>query len=96
MATNPIAPDKERISVQFSKIQKREYTKLAEDLGLDLSKYLRMIVEKYHEQGPETSQDAMVIQSLKNELLRNAISDCDELQNRIQKIKSSISQVLGL
>lgn len=95
MATNPIAEDKERISVQFSKIQKREYTKLAQALNMDLSKYIRMIIEKYHEQGPNTSKDAITVQNLKNELLRSAALDCDDLQMRLKRIRSSLIQVLG-
>ena len=95
MATNPIADDKERISVQFTKIQKREYTRLAQALNLDLSKYIRMIIEKYHEQGPNTSKEAITVQNLKNELLRNAANDCDYLRERLHRIKNSITQVLS-
>ena len=95
MATNPIADDKERISVQFTKVQKREYTRLAQALNLDLSKYIRMIIEKYHEQGPNTSKEAITVQNLKNELLRNAASDCDYLRERLQQVKNNITQVLS-
>ena len=95
MATNPIADDKERISVQFTKVQKREYTRLAQALNLDLSKYIRMIIEKYHEQGNNASKEAITVQTLKNELLRNAANDCDYLRERLQRIKNSLSQVLN-
>ena len=54
-----------------------------------------MIIEKYHEQGPNTSKEAITVQNLKNELLRNAASDCEYLRERLQQVKNNITQVLS-